>query len=155
MGCFPSRPLPPPGLTLLLFFKDFILFLEEKGRERKGDKHQCVVTSHTSPTGDPSICPDWESNQRPFGSQAGIQSTEPHQPGLINTVFLSTLNLLLVHQTLELPFQACMGTAPGSKSKHHVPRGWWTLSRVMLTHSFQFLFSLLSPFSLKVFILTL
>ena len=37
------------------------------------------------PTGDvaqnPGVCPDWESNQRLFGSQAGAQSTEPHQPG--------------------------------------------------------------------------
>ena len=37
------------------------------------------------PTGDlacnPGMCPDWESNWRPFGSQAGAQSTEPHQPG--------------------------------------------------------------------------
>ena len=35
------------------------------------------------PTGDvapnPGMCPDWESNQRPFGSQARTQSTEPHQ----------------------------------------------------------------------------
>ena len=30
----------------------------------------------------PGRCPDWESNQRPFGSQAGTQSPEPHQPGL-------------------------------------------------------------------------
>ena len=29
------------------------------------------------------MCSDQESNQRPFGSQAGAQSTEPHQPGLI------------------------------------------------------------------------
>ena len=29
----------------------------------------------------PGMCPDWESNQQPFGSQAGTQSTEPHQPG--------------------------------------------------------------------------
>ena len=28
-----------------------------------------------------SLCPDWELNRRPFGSQAGTQSTEPHQPG--------------------------------------------------------------------------
>ena len=38
------------------------------------------------PTGDlahnPGMCPDWESNQWPFGTQAGAQSTEPHQPGL-------------------------------------------------------------------------
>ena len=29
----------------------------------------------------PDMCPDWESNQQPFGSQASAQSTEPHQPG--------------------------------------------------------------------------
>ena len=28
----------------------------------------------------PGMRPDWESNWRPFGSQAGTQSTEPHQP---------------------------------------------------------------------------
>ena len=46
----------------------------------------CGCLSHL-PTGDPArnpgLCPDWESNQRPFGSQAGTQSTEPHQPGLL------------------------------------------------------------------------
>ena len=31
----------------------------------------------------PDTGPDPESNQRPFGSQAGTQSTEPHQPGLM------------------------------------------------------------------------
>ena len=30
----------------------------------------------------PVMCPDWELNQRPVGSQAGTQSTEPHQPRL-------------------------------------------------------------------------
>ena len=29
-----------------------------------------------------AMCPDWESNQRPFGSQACAQSTELHQAGL-------------------------------------------------------------------------
>ena len=28
----------------------------------------------------PGVCPDWESNRLPFGSQAGTRSTEPHQP---------------------------------------------------------------------------
>ena len=53
--------------------------------EREGEKHQCVVASHTPPTGDvahnPSTCPDWESNWHPFGSQARAQCTEPDQPG--------------------------------------------------------------------------
>ena len=30
----------------------------------------------------PGMCPDWELSQGPFSSQAGTQSTEPHQPGL-------------------------------------------------------------------------
>ena len=56
--------------------------------EKEGEKHQCVVASHASPTGDLAhnlgTCPDWESNQRPFSSLSGIQSTEPNQPGLYN-----------------------------------------------------------------------
>ena len=46
--------------------------MERKGR-REGKKHQCVVTSRMPPTGDlardPSMYPDWESNQQHFGSQ--------------------------------------------------------------------------------------
>ena len=49
-------------------------------------KYQCVAASCMPPTGDlahnPGMCPDWGLNQRPFGSQAYAQSTEPHQPGL-------------------------------------------------------------------------
>ena len=45
-----------------------------------------MVASHMPPTGDlacnPGMCPDWELNQRPFGSQACAQPTELHQPGL-------------------------------------------------------------------------
>ena len=46
----------------------------------------CVVASCAPPTGD-LVCnlgmwPDWKSNQQPFGSQAGTQSTEQHQPGI-------------------------------------------------------------------------
>ena len=42
----------------------------------------------------PGMCPDWESSQRPFGSQAGAQSTEPHQPGLFS-VFNQNVYVLL------------------------------------------------------------
>ena len=72
------------------FFKRSYLFIisreREREGERQGEKHQCVVASCAPPTGDlahnPGMCPDWESNPRPFGSQAGTPSTEPHQPGL-------------------------------------------------------------------------
>ena len=52
-----------------------------------GGKHHCVVAPCVPLTGDlarnPGMCPDWESNHQPFDSQAGTQSTKPHQPGLI------------------------------------------------------------------------
>ena len=42
--------------------------------------------SQVPPSGDlarnPGMCPDWELDQRPFGSQASTKSTEPHQVGL-------------------------------------------------------------------------
>ena len=51
----------------------------------EGEKHQCVVASHTPPTGDlahnPGMCPHWELNQQPSDSQANVQSTVPQQPG--------------------------------------------------------------------------
>ena len=60
------------------FLKRFYLSVfRERGREgeREGEKHQCVVASHTFPTGglarNPGMGPDWESNWRPFGLQAG------------------------------------------------------------------------------------
>ena len=67
------------------FLKIFYLFPERgEGREKREEKHQSVA-SCTPPTGDvahnPGMCPDWELNERPFGSQAGSQSTEPDQPG--------------------------------------------------------------------------
>ena len=58
-----------------------------------------MVASPVPPTGDlahnPGMCPDWESNLPPFGFQAGTQSTEPHQPGLIR-VFLMHTNMTAV-----------------------------------------------------------
>ena len=68
------------------FFKDCIyLFLERgKGREEERERNISVWLPLTPPTGDlannPGMCPDWELNQQPFGSQASTQSTEPHQP---------------------------------------------------------------------------
>ena len=67
-----------------IFFKRFYLFIFRL-RWREGEKHQYVVASHTPHTRDPAcnpgMCPDWESNQLPFGSQASTQSTEPQQTG--------------------------------------------------------------------------
>ena len=80
----------------IYIFKDFIYLFLEKREGREGEKHQRVVASRAPPTGDlacnPGMCPDWESNWQPFGSQACTQSTEPYQPGLefsVNSLFLS------------------------------------------------------------------
>ena len=49
------------------------IYFRARGREGEREKHQCVVASHMASTGDiahnPGMCPDWESNQRHFGSQ--------------------------------------------------------------------------------------
>ena len=70
------------------FFKDVIYWFLERGegRERERERNINVWLLLTCPEpGDlvhnPGLCPDWESNQRPFGSQADAHSTEPHQPG--------------------------------------------------------------------------
>ena len=55
--------------------------------EREGEKHQCVVTSHTAPTGDlacnTGICPDWELNWRPFGLQPALNPLSYTRQGSI------------------------------------------------------------------------
>ena len=74
-------------LQISFLFKDFVYLFLKRGREREREeeKHQCVVAPCVPPFGDlacnSGIGPDWESNWRPFGSQTGAQSTEPHQPG--------------------------------------------------------------------------
>ena len=77
-------------ISFLFLFKRFYLFIfRERGMEgeREGEKQHCVVASHVAPTGDPAcnpgMCPNWELNWWPFGSQASAQSTEPPQPGSI------------------------------------------------------------------------
>ena len=64
----------------------YLFIFRERGREgeREGEKHPCVVASHSPCIGDlaynPDIWPDWELNQQPIGFQARTQSTEAHEP---------------------------------------------------------------------------
>ena len=86
-------------VSLSLSFLKILFIFRQSGREgeREGEKHHCGVASHMPPTGDLALnlgmCPDWESNQQPFGSQAGTQSTEPHQPGM----FLSRYSYIYMY----------------------------------------------------------
>ena len=86
------------NLCLLFYF----IFREGKGG-KEGEKHQCVVASLVPPTRglvcNPGMCPDWESNRRPIGSQAGTQSTEPHQPGPIFASLIEKCTVLHLHIT--------------------------------------------------------
>ena len=75
-------------LVNLFYFK--ILFIHfREGREKERERNiNCVVASRVSPPGSQPAAQacalDWESNQRPFGSQAsGTQSIKPHQLGLL------------------------------------------------------------------------
>ena len=71
------------SLPYTRFFLKVLFIFRQRGREgeREEEKHQCVVASWASTTGDlahnPSMFPDSELNQWPFGSQAITQSTEP------------------------------------------------------------------------------
>ena len=71
-------------VTLLLnitsfFFKDFIFFiLRKKGREGREKKRENINMWLPLTPPPPH---NWESNGRPFGSQASAQPSKPHQPG--------------------------------------------------------------------------
>ena len=82
------------------FFKDLFIFRERRGEGgREGEKHQYVFASRAPPTRNlarnPGMCPDWELNLWPSGSQASAQSTEPHQPG--------HSHLLIMHFHFSIP----------------------------------------------------
>ena len=91
-------------LKILLIFRD-----REKERDSNMDvqKIHWLVVFCMPPTGDlahnPGMWPDWESNQWPFASQAGTQSTEPHQPGPI----CSFWNLSLIVSFIYWILYAC------------------------------------------------
>ena len=74
------------------------LFLERgEGRERQRETSMCGCFSRAPYWGlahNPGMCPDWESNQQHFGSQADTQSTEPRQPPT-SVIKVSTLITVL------------------------------------------------------------
>ena len=91
-------------LSFFLFLKILFIHFQRRGRkgEREGEKYQCGVASCTPPTGDlacnPGRYPDWDSNQRPFGSQSVLNLLSYTSQGkvfifLITNVVLSTINL--------------------------------------------------------------
>ena len=59
-----------------------------------------------TPPGDrtcnPGMCPDWESNQRPFTLQDGAQPREPHWSGLYLLFEKTNKHILLYEKYLKL-----------------------------------------------------
>ena len=93
------------NILTVSFLKDFIYLFLERGREgeREEEKHQFVVASCARPSGDvahnPGMCPDWESNWRPFGLQASAHPLSRTSQGfeqfleVLHEPFLATLTL--------------------------------------------------------------
>ncbi|KAF6088491.1 hypothetical protein HJG60_008315 [Phyllostomus discolor] len=81
--------IPKPLLFCFLRFYLFIFRERGKGGRKRGREtstYSCVLPAPTTPNlpHNPGMCPDWESNQQPLGSQTSVQSIELHQPGLIS-----------------------------------------------------------------------
>ena len=77
-----------PSGTFFVFFKILFVFTERgRKRDREGEKHQFVAVSRAPLTGDlaqnPGMCPDRESNLRPFGSQDNAQPTLVRTEGTV------------------------------------------------------------------------
>ena len=97
LPCSKSVAMTLKNSSFFFFLKIFIyLFLERGGWKEKERERNFIVWLPLArpPLGDlghnPGMCPDWELNQRLFGSQAHTQSTELYQPRQL----LSFLSLL-------------------------------------------------------------
>ena len=90
MKIFLWKPIPNIFLVCKVsifkrFFKIYLFLGRGERREKERERNINVWLPFTHPywrpSPQPSTCPDWESNQRPFGSQAGSQSAEPPSQG--------------------------------------------------------------------------
>ena len=85
----------------------FFFFEEKKGGRKEGAKHRCEretsigCLSHITPTGDWTcnlgMCPDQESNWRPFTLQDDIQPTELHWSGPNMNFYFIFLKTLFIY----------------------------------------------------------
>ena len=87
------------GMEFVRFFQ---LIFRERGRKGGREKSMCGCLSHALCWGNgppPRHVPRLGIEPAtPFGSQAGIQSTEPHQPGLfvVYEVLFCSFNVLIL-----------------------------------------------------------
>ena len=85
------RSAPPSGgktkpLVFPTALKEKVIYFRARRREEKErERNSNVWLPFSRPllgTWPATLCPDWESIQQTFSAQAGVHSTEPHQPGL-------------------------------------------------------------------------
>ena len=83
----------------------------------------------------PGMCPVWESNVQPFGSQNSAQSTEPHQPGPASPLTGPTtdLRLTLTHSLWALALDQKLE----GHQWHDKNMKFWPQSKCQGTASFQ------------------
>ena len=75
-----TKNIGKSGKIQFFFKKYFIYLFLDRGeeREKERERHKNMWLPLTCPTlgnlaRNPGMCPDWESNQQLFGSQAGTQ----------------------------------------------------------------------------------
>ena len=77
----------PWRLFIYLFKRFYLCIFSQRGREgeREGEKHQRVVASCMSPTGNlachPGMCPDWELNGNPLVHRLVLNPLSPTSQG--------------------------------------------------------------------------
>ena len=77
------------SITIYSFFL-FQFFLERgEEKDKEGEKHQCVVASHTPPTGNlacnPGTCPDWESTGNPLVPRPALNPLSHTSQGCVHS----------------------------------------------------------------------
>ena len=85
--------------SIYLFFLRFHLFIfrEGGGKEKERERnisvwlHLACPPLDTWPTCNPGMCPDWESNQRPLGSQPALNPlSHTNQDPILTLCYSST-----------------------------------------------------------------
>ena len=77
---------------------------------------------------------DWESSWRPFVSQAGSQSTKPHNPGCQHFFLLLTISQYVFHGNSDLPTQSLVSLLSVTQRKVGVVPSFISLFHIFSHH---------------------
>ena len=101
---------------MLIYFLriSFFLSFQREGKEKERERSLIVWLPLTCPLmgtwpATQACALDWDSNQWPFGSQAGTQSTDPHQPGLQMLIFCFSVFVSIFEHGIPCVFILLVG----------------------------------------------